>query len=186
MASTGESTPIHGQEIRERRMATEARSRTDYDGEDAHAPSHCREVRSTGDDCSPQSRAIGAVDQGQGEGEVSSPSRPARRPWTAAEQNKLDDLLSAGKTAHEIATVLQRTPQAIYAQLHRLDVKRERSSRHPAREWNSMKSDRELLALAKTHSLQAIADKLKRPPESILRKAAKLGASISGKAKAKK
>jgi hypothetical protein len=41
-----------------------------------------------------------------------------------------------------------------------------------------MKSDRELIALAKTHSLHAIADKLRHPPESILRKAAKLGLSI--------
>jgi hypothetical protein len=47
-----------------------------------------------------------------------------------------------------------------------------------------MKSDRELMALAKTHSLQAIADKLQHP-ESILRKAAKLGVSISGEAKGK-
>jgi hypothetical protein len=44
-----------------------------------------------------------------------------------------------------------------------------------------MQSDRQLIALAKTHSLKAIADKLQHTPESILRKAAKLGLSIKRK-----
>jgi hypothetical protein len=43
-----------------------------------------------------------------------SPSNPALRPWTADEQEKLDDLLRAGKDAGEMATALQRTRQAIY------------------------------------------------------------------------
>jgi hypothetical protein len=35
------------------------------------------------------------------------------------------------------------------------------------RRW-SMKSDRELIELAKSQSLEAIADKLQRPPGSVL------------------
>jgi hypothetical protein len=58
-----------------------------------------------------------------------SPSRPVPRPWTAEEQEKLDDLLRAGKDAGEIATALRRTRQAIYVRLRRLDVKRMRSWR---------------------------------------------------------
>jgi IS30 family transposase len=58
-----------------------------------------------------------------------SPSTPARRPWTARERKKLDELLRAGKTGLEIATVLQRTPQSIYSQLHRLDIKRKKAVR---------------------------------------------------------
>ena len=58
-----------------------------------------------------------------------SPSTPARRPWTVNERRKLDDLLKAGKTGPEIATALQRTPQSIYSQLQRLDIKRKKASR---------------------------------------------------------
>jgi IS30 family transposase len=58
-----------------------------------------------------------------------NPSTRAPRPWTALEQKKLDDLLKAGKTGPEIATALQRTRQAVYARLQRLDVKRNRSYR---------------------------------------------------------
>jgi DNA-binding CsgD family transcriptional regulator len=58
-----------------------------------------------------------------------SPSRPSRRPWTADEQKKLDDLTKGGKTAPEIATALQRTPQSIYSQLQRLDIKRRKAAR---------------------------------------------------------
>jgi IS30 family transposase len=54
---------------------------------------------------------------------------PARRPWTADEQKKLDDLAKAGKTAAEIATALQRTPQSIYSRLQRLDIKRRKAAR---------------------------------------------------------
>jgi hypothetical protein len=46
-----------------------------------------------------------------------SPSKPARCPWTADELKKLDDLTKAGKTAVEIAAILQRTPTSIYAKL---------------------------------------------------------------------
>jgi hypothetical protein len=60
-----------------------------------------------------------------------NPSMPARRPWTTDEQRKLDDLLEAGKTVIEIAPVLQRTRQAIYAQLKRRDKKR----RMPSTRW---------------------------------------------------
>jgi hypothetical protein len=57
-----------------------------------------------------------------------SRSRPAQRPWTADEQDELDDLLRAGKDAGEIAAALRRTRQAIYIRLRRLDVK-------PMRSW---------------------------------------------------
>jgi DNA repair ATPase RecN len=58
-----------------------------------------------------------------------SPSRTARRPWTADEHKKLDDLLRAGKDAGEIATALRRTRQAIYARLQSLDIKRRKAAR---------------------------------------------------------
>jgi len=51
-----------------------------------------------------------------------SPLTPARRPWTADERKKLDDLTKAGKIAAEIATALHRTPNSIYSQLQRLDI----------------------------------------------------------------
>jgi hypothetical protein len=50
----------------------------------------------------------------------------------------------------------------------------------------SMKADRELIELAKTETLEAIADHLKLPPVSILKKAAKLGLKIKRKGKKKK
>jgi hypothetical protein len=50
-------------------------------------------------------------------------------PWTAGEQEKLEDLLRAGKDVGEIATVLRRTRQAIYVRLRRLGVKSMRSWR---------------------------------------------------------
>ena len=50
----------------------------------------------------------------------------------------------------------------------------------------SMKQDRELIALSKTHTLEALADQLPRPPKLILDKAKKLGLSIKrDKAKGK-
>jgi hypothetical protein len=58
-----------------------------------------------------------------------SPSTPKLRPWTVDEQEKLDDLMRAGKDAGEIATALRRTRQAIYVRLKRLGVKRMRSWR---------------------------------------------------------
>jgi hypothetical protein len=45
----------------------------------------------------------------------------------------------------------------------------------------SMKLDRELIALSKTRTLEAIAAKVQRLPESILKRASKLGLSIKGK-----
>jgi hypothetical protein len=50
-------------------------------------------------------------------------------------------------------------------------------------EWKSMKSDRELIALSKTHTLEAIADKLQHPPATILKKAKRLGLSIKRRGK---
>jgi DNA-binding CsgD family transcriptional regulator len=58
-----------------------------------------------------------------------SPLTPARRPWTSDDQKKLDNLTKAGKTASEIAAALQRTPQSIYSQLQRLDIKRKKAAR---------------------------------------------------------
>jgi hypothetical protein len=53
------------------------------------------------------------------------------------------------------------------------------------REFRSMKSERELIGLAKTHTLGALVEQLKRSPEAILRKAARLGVSIKRTAKGK-
>ena len=47
----------------------------------------------------------------------------------------------------------------------------------------SMKADRELIELAKTETLEAIADQFKLPPKSILQKAKKLGLTIKRKGK---
>jgi IS30 family transposase len=58
-----------------------------------------------------------------------NPSTPTRRPWTADEKKKLDDLTRAGKTGPEIATALQRTRQSVYSQLQRLDIKRKKAGR---------------------------------------------------------
>jgi hypothetical protein len=41
-----------------------------------------------------------------------------------------------------------------------------------------MKSDRELIVLSNTKTLDAIAEQLNRPPAAILRKAKRLGLSI--------
>jgi hypothetical protein len=49
----------------------------------------------------------------------------------------------------------------------------------------SLKHDRELILLAKTHTAQALAEKFDRPVTTILKRAARLGLSISGKAKGK-
>jgi hypothetical protein len=46
-----------------------------------------------------------------------------------------------------------------------------------------MKSDRELIAMSKTHTLEAIAEQLQRPPVEILKKAKRLGLSIKQTAK---
>ena len=50
----------------------------------------------------------------------------------------------------------------------------------------SMKNGRELIRLAKSRTLEAIADRFQRSPAYILKKAARLGLSINGrKAKGK-
>jgi hypothetical protein len=50
----------------------------------------------------------------------------------------------------------------------------------------SMKADRELIALSKTKTLEAIADQIQRPPATILRAAKRLGLSVKcDKAKGK-
>jgi hypothetical protein len=50
----------------------------------------------------------------------------------------------------------------------------------------SMRHDRELITLAKSATLETIADKLQRPPAFILKRAARLGLSIQRReAKAK-
>jgi ribosomal protein L11 len=50
----------------------------------------------------------------------------------------------------------------------------------------SMKTDRELIELAKTKTLEAIADQLQQPSKSILDKAKRLGLTIKRKGKTKK
>jgi DNA-binding CsgD family transcriptional regulator len=42
------------------------------------------------------------------------------RSWTAREDDQLRSMLAEGKTAAEIAVVLQRTRQSIYARVQRL------------------------------------------------------------------
>jgi hypothetical protein len=49
----------------------------------------------------------------------------------------------------------------------------------------SMRHDRELMALAKTHTLEAIADHFQRPPATILKAAKRLGLTIRRGAKPK-
>jgi hypothetical protein len=44
-----------------------------------------------------------------------------------------------------------------------------------------MKNDRELIELAKSQSLEAIAEKIQRSPATVLEKAARLGLSIKRK-----
>src|ERR1700679_4107644 len=66
-------------------------------------------------------------DRAQGKSQMRP--RPPPRPWTADEEKKLNDFLRAGKDAGEIATALQRTRQAIYARLQRLDIKRKKAAR---------------------------------------------------------
>jgi hypothetical protein len=53
------------------------------------------------------------------------------------------------------------------------------------RVWNSMKSDRELMELAKTKTLEAIAEQLNQSPAAILRKAFRLGLVIRREAQGK-
>jgi hypothetical protein len=57
---------------------------------------------------------------------------------------------------------------------------------HPSdRLWRSIQSERELIELAKTKTLEAIAKQFNRSPEAILNKARKLGLSIKRSAKLK-
>jgi hypothetical protein len=48
-----------------------------------------------------------------------------------------------------------------------------------------MKDDRELIKLARSHSLEAIAQKLQRSPAAVRKTAARLGLSIKPTAKGK-
>jgi len=45
----------------------------------------------------------------------------------------------------------------------------------------SMRHDRELIALAKSRNLEAIADRFQRTPAYILKRAARLGLKIKGR-----
>jgi hypothetical protein len=58
-----------------------------------------------------------------------SGSKPAARRWTSGEDDELRNMLDVGKTADEIAVVLDRTHLAIYARLQRLYRKRARKAR---------------------------------------------------------
>jgi hypothetical protein len=49
----------------------------------------------------------------------------------------------------------------------------------------SMKTDRELIQLAKSRTLETIADQLQRSPAFVLKKAIRLGLSIKRKANGK-
>lgn len=50
----------------------------------------------------------------------------------------------------------------------------------------SMRHDRELIALAKSRNLEAIAGQLQRSPAFIIKRAARLGLSIKGRTAKKK
>jgi hypothetical protein len=56
-------------------------------------------------------------------------------------------------------------------------------AKKPTQHSWAMRTDRELIALSKTKTLEAIADQLQRPPGTILRAAKRLGLSIERKAK---
>jgi IS30 family transposase len=125
-----------------------------------------------------------------------SPSRPARRPWTADERKKLDDLTKAGKIAAEIATALQRTPHSIYSQLQRLDIKRKKAARRlvelrlkgeemttkrplTSPPWTP-EQDAQLRALAASgESPAAIAQRLSRSVSAIDNRARKLRIALA-------
>jgi hypothetical protein len=49
-----------------------------------------------------------------------SAPKPAARPWTSGEENKLRDMLDAGKAANEIAAELNRSRLAVYSRQQRL------------------------------------------------------------------
>jgi hypothetical protein len=55
---------------------------------------------------------------------------------------------------------------------------RHHGKKNPTGDMWTMKADRELIALSKTKSLEAIADHFQRPPALILAKAKRLGLSI--------
>jgi hypothetical protein len=54
-----------------------------------------------------------------------SNSRATTRPWSDADEEKLQLLLDAGKTAEEIAAELERTRGAIYARVQRFYLRRD-------------------------------------------------------------
>ena len=54
--------------------------------------------------------------------------RPARRRWSSGEERRLHKLLDSGKEAAEIAVILDRTRQAVYARLQRFYRKRARAN----------------------------------------------------------
>ena len=43
-----------------------------------------------------------------------------RKAWTSGDENKLRDLLDAGKTAGQIADELDRTISSVYSRIHRV------------------------------------------------------------------
>ena len=57
--------------------------------------------------------------------------RPAGRRWTAAEEDKLREMLDAGMKVPNIARKLNRTAQAIYARLQRIYRRRGAVSLEP-------------------------------------------------------
>ena len=54
--------------------------------------------------------------------------KPTRRRWTSGEEQKLENLLDAGKIVAEVAVILNRSPQAVYARLQRRYRKQARLS----------------------------------------------------------
>ena len=67
---------------------------------------------------------------------MTAPS-PAIRRWSSEEEQRLDELLDAGKEAAEIAVKLNRTRQAVYARLQRRYRKR---AKQPGQEELGLKA----------------------------------------------
>jgi IS30 family transposase len=97
-----------------------------------------------------------------------SPSRPATRHWTSDEERKLDALLDADKGVAEIAAVLNRTCQAIYARLQKRAKRRPEQSPHSARRRWTSPEDRMLCELlASGEKRRLIAQKMNRTMAAI-------------------
>lgn len=56
----------------------------------------------------------------------------AIRKWTSAEDDNLRSMIIAGYSAHQIATMLRRSVQSVYARSHNLHLSLKRVKRRPS------------------------------------------------------